>query len=518
MLDRREFLKYAGAGTAALFGHGFGRAADAPAVAQKAKRPNFIFVFADQYRRQAMGFMNQDPVITPNFDRFAQQSLVFNNAISSCPLCTPFRAMLQTGRFPLTTGMTGNCQRGLDMELNEKEVCFGDVLKASGYGTGYIGKWHLECPPRNKSVDPVDGSRGWDGWTPPGPRRHGFDFWYAYNTNGRHFNPYYWKDSPHRVQVEEWSVKHETDVAMDFIRKRDKTKPFALFVGWNPPHPPYVAPDEYKDRYDSIDMPARENVTEKSDKYQKSFLPYCAAVTTCDDNFGRLLDFLEDQDLAEDTIVVFSADHGDMMGSHGRFGKHIWYEESIGIPFLIRWPGKIKPKREDMLFASYNFMPTLLSLMGLPIPDTVEGQDYSAIMRGKPTQKPTSAFIANYVNPGKLMAVGQPPSIWTQKGVELRNMGIDWRKIEYRGVRTDRYTYIVDRGTDTPDGMYTAKEIAQKLEEGTLTRRLLYDNEKDPYQLNPITATRSPDHPVMARLEKELSAWLEKMNDPFLRT
>lgn len=464
------------------------------------KRPNLVFIFADQFRRQAIGFMNEDPVITPNFNRFAEEGVVFTNAISACPLCSPFRAMLMTGRFPLSTGVTTNAQAGLDLKLDKEEICIGDVLKANGYHTGYIGKWHLECPSLNKYKNPIDGATwGWDGWTPPGPRRHGFDFWYAYNTFDDHFHPHYWTgENPQKVEIEQWSVEHETDVAIRFIKERPKDKPFALFISWNPPHPPFVAPDKYKKLYVGKELPPRKNDLNNKSKEQR--LPYYSAVTSCDNNFGRILETLDSLGISDNTIVIFTADHGEMMGSHDKFGKNVWYEESIGIPFLIRWLNSIKPGNEDLLFASYNFMPTILGLMNLPIPETVEGTDYSKILFGKKIERPTSVFLTSYANPGKTLTIGQHMTIWTKAGVELREKGIDWRTVGFRGVRTERYTYVVNRG-----GEETKENIG----------RLLYDNEKDPYQLNPIRATHASEHPVMLELNKELRKWLDKMSDPF---
>ena len=492
-MNRRRFLKTVGISVAALALPRQIRAAD-----DKTKKPNLLFVMADQFRKQAIGFMNQDPVITPNFDKFAKQALVFTNAVSSCPICSPFRAMLMTGRFPLSTSVASNCMPGTDLELSEDEICFADVLKANGYRTGYIGKWHLEIPSLNKAKNPPDGATvSWDGWTPPGPRRHGFDFWYAYNCNGKHFDPVYWKDSPKRIDIKKWSVEHETDVAIDFIKNRQKEKPFALFVSWNPPHPPYVAPDKYKAWYKDKELPPRPNV-KPSQKYKKSVMPYYAAVSSCDDNFGRLLKTLNELGIADDTIVVFTADHGEMMGSHGRFAKSIWFEESIGIPFMIRWPRQIKPSREGMPFAVYDFMPTILGLMGLHIPKTVEATDYSRVLLGQKMSKPSSAIIASYGNPGKLLAVGQKPSKWALAAEELRQKGLDWRTIGYRGLRTKRYTYVVDRGR-----------------EGKTLKRLLYDNEKDPHQLNPVQATYAKENQIMARLDKELQHWLNRMSDSF---
>ena len=462
------------------------------------EKPNLLFVFADQYRKQAVGFMNEDPVITPNLDKLAREGMAFTNAVSTCPICTPFRAMLMTGRFPMSTGMTSNCMPGTDLELDEHETCIGDILKESGYRTGYIGKWHLEIPSLNRSEMPEDGATdAWDGWTPPGPRRHGFDFWYAYNCNGKHFDPNYWRDSPQRMDIDQWSVAHETDMAIDFIEHCPEHQSFALFISWNPPHNPYIAPEQYMELYAGPDIPDRPNI-EADESYQKRFKSYLAAVSSCDDHFGRLMSFLEKKGLSENTIVVFTSDHGEMMGSHGRYAKSIWYEESIGIPFIIRWKGTINSGLEDMPFACYHFMPTLLGLMGIEIPEMVEGTNYAELILGGRQEKATSAVIAGYGNPAKLLAVGQKPSIWALKADSLHQSGIDWRKVGYRGLRTDRYTYVVSR-----DG------------KGEHLKRYLYDNQEDPYQLNPATGIHANEHEVMHKLDIELQVWLEKMHDPF---
>jgi arylsulfatase A-like enzyme len=371
-------------------------------------------------------------------------------------------------------------------------------LKANGYRTGYIGKWHLDIPSLNRSEDPEDGATdAWDGWTPPGPRRHGFDFWYAYNCNGKHFHPNYWKDAPERIDIDRWSVAHETEMAIEFMEQGPDHQPFALFLSWNPPHNPYVAPDPYLDLYEGKDVPDRPNVV-PDERYRERYLSYLAAVSSCDDHFGRLMSCLEEKGWSEHTIVVFTSDHGEMMGSHGRYAKSIWYEESIGIPFIIRWKGTIDPGMEQMPFACYHFMPTLLGLMGIEIPGTVEGTDYSELIRGGKQDKATSAVIAGYGNPAQLLAVGQEPSIWALQADRLHKSGIDWRTVGYRGLRTDRYTYVVSRGRKGDD-----------------LKRYLYDNLNDPSQLNPQTGIHASEHEIMLELDAELQAWLQKMHDPF---
>jgi arylsulfatase A-like enzyme len=462
------------------------------------EQPNLLFVFTDQHRKQALGFMNEDPVLTPNLDKLAREGMAFTNAVSTCPICSPFRAMLMTGRFPMSTGITSNCMPGTDLEIDEKETCIGDILKSRGYWTGYIGKWHLEIPSLNKSENPEDAATDpWDGWTPPGPRRHGFDFWYAYNCNGKHFDPNYWQYSPERIDIDQWSVSHETDKAIEFIEHCPENIPFALFLSWNPPHNPYIAPEQYMELYAGREIPDRPNV-KPDERYRKRFKSYLAAVSSCDDHMGRLMDHLEMKGLSENTIVVFTSDHGEMMGSHGRYAKSVWYDESIGIPFIIRWKGKIKPGIERMPFACYHFMPTLLGLMGIDIPESVEGTSYAELIKGGEQDRATSAVIAAYGNPAKLLAVGQKPSIWALQADSLHRSGVDWRTVGYRGLRTDRYTYVVSRNR-----------------KGGNLRRLLYDNQEDPYQLNPSSGVHANEQKIMQELDNELQECLDRMHDPF---
>lgn len=207
------------------------------------KKPNLLFIFADQWRRDAMGFMKKDEVITPNIDSFAEEALSFDNAMSACPLCSPNRATMFTGKYPISHGVWTNCKNGLNnVFLKEEEITLMDVLKNNGYTTGYIGKWHLDLPESNLVENPKSGARDWDAYTPPGKKRHGVDYWYSYGAYDHHLEPHYWNDSEEMIQVKQWSVEHETDRALEFIDK-NKENPFALIVSWNPPHTAIAAAD-----------------------------------------------------------------------------------------------------------------------------------------------------------------------------------------------------------------------------------------------------------------------------------
>ncbi len=457
--------------------------------------PNLVFIFPDQFRSQALGFMQQDPVITPNLDQFASESLVLTHAVSNYPVCSPYRAMLLSGKYPFSNGVIGNCysetiKHGIELKASER--CFSDVLHDVGYSQGYIGKLHLDLPKeehipytegrRVNESSPMNGTF-WDSYTPPGARRHGFDFWHSYGCCDWHVNPHYWEGDAkidERIDPQEWSVKHETDVAIDYLRNRDgqfrdPAKPFSLFVAHNPPHPPYQqVPPHYLEAYEgktADELLNRPNVQDTPNgaavKYVKN---YFAAITGLDEQFGRIMQVLDEEGLAENTIVVFTADHGEMMGSHGLMQKNVWFDEALLVPFMIRWPGAIKPGQDDLLLSVPDIMPSLLNLMGVgsKTPNDVEGRDYSGVFLGQMVERPNSAF-------GLRIPPENPRSGW-------------------RAIRTHRHTLAVQR----KDG----QELL-----------FLYDNERDPYQLESIT----DQHPALIQeLRQELQQWLEKTHDVWL--
>lgn len=487
-LSRRQFIKTIAGGLLAS-----SVAEKLTAKSNSPKPPNLIFVFPDQMRGQAMGFMKQDPVITPNLDRFAQESLVLTNAVSNYPVCSPYRAMLMTGKYPHTNGVLSNCNSGsapYDCELRESDRCWSDVLKDRGYSLGYIGKWHLDAPykPYVKCENNSD-KFAWNEWCSPN-RRHGFDFWYAYGTYDYHFTPMYWPtESPRNkpIRINQWGPEHEADLAIKYIsnvdgKYRDPSKPFALVVAMNPPHTPYhLVPQKYLDAYDGKtykDLINRPNVnleggTPGGNLARRHVKNYFAMITGVDDQFGRILKVLENMGLKNDTIVVFTSDHGNCLGCHEHATKNVHYEESMRIPFLIRWSGKIMPRHNDLLLSTPDIYPTLLDLMGFSgdIPREVEGNSYASLFLTGKGRLPTSQLY-----------------IWVPVGEPA------WGR---RGVRTHLYTLTISKMPDKP------------------IKYVLHDNVNDPYQLNNI-ADANPD--VVKELIKELEGLLRKHNDPWLKS
>lgn len=472
------------------------------------KKPNIVYIFSDQHRMHAMGFWDEsqfakhlstvgDPVITPHMDQFARESIVFTQASCVYPICSPARAMLLSGRYPSKNGVYDNCKAGRNCELKEDITCLTDVLSKNGYHIGYIGKYHLDMPrphfdrEGNYTVESgsfyADGSSAdetkcWDMITPAGSKRHGTHFWYAYNTFDVHKNPHYWTNDGTKIEPKEWSPKHEADVAIDYIINtndtRDKDTPYCLFVSMNPPHTPYNCKEDTdeemleqfytKDKIkDANSLLVRENC-DKGVVKENWIRYYFSHVSGIDRQFGRILQAIDESGERENTIVVYSADHGEMMGSHGLMHKTVPYDEAFLIPLLIRYPKMLNNRVENRLISMPDIMPTLLGLINLQeeIPDDVDGLDFSAYL----------------INP-----------LETENQVTHRNSALYMGK-GLRGIRTERYTFV----------------IADENGEAVISH--LFDNKKDPYQENQLIFHKL-DKKLQHELLMELGYQLKLAND-----
>lgn len=456
-------------------------------------KTNLIYVFADQWRYEAMGCVHGDQVMTPNMDEFSRESLCFENAYSTFPLCTPHRGSLMTGKYPFSIGLWTNCKTGLEekLMLKPQETCIGNVLQDGGYDTAYIGKWHLDASEQNFTDSPESGARNWDAYTPPGERRQGFSYWLSYGACDDHLNPHYWADSPKQIRPGKWSAEYETDKALEYLKlHKDSENPFALFVSYNPPHLPYeLVPERYYEKFRNLDIAWRLNVPEekRTPEMETIARQYFAAIYGIDEQFGRILQYLKENRLEEDTLVVLSADHGEMLGSHGLMSKNVWYEESIHIPLVMRQKGRIKPGKSPVIFASPDHMPTLLELLELPVPDTCQGVSHKDCVLGKPQQAPEHMFLCSY--PGSPESV----SAFAARGMTHKAHG-------WRGIKTRDYTYVITNG-------YMPQEKQAEY---------LYDDKNDPWQLHPQVIRRDCGDERILGFRKLLKEYLAMLEDPFL--
>ncbi|MFO7821957.1 MAG: sulfatase [Lentisphaeria bacterium] len=443
--------------------------------------PNLIFIFADQMRAQALGCYGNEIVPTPNFDRMADNGMVFENAISTWPVCSPYRAMLLSGRHPMANGTVSN-----DTGMRNDIPTIATACKEQGYETGYIGKWHLEW-----NRDPFV----------PQHRRMGFDYWAVNNCTHKYMDHFYCTDTPERIHFKGYDAVVQTDLAINYIQQ-NKDNPFCLFVSWGPPHDPYNrVPDEYKKRIPLESIELRDNVPERSvvdhllerddppdkllEKRQKRrtvveddealkkecLRGYYAHTAALDDCIGRIRDALKEAGVGDNTILVFASDHGDMLGSHRMASKQNPHEESIKVPFLVEYPAAVpEGQRTDALLAPIDIMPTLLSLAGQEYPE-VDGKDISAAVQGGRADQQDAVLIT------KMLPGGNPYNM---------NAVTPWR-----GVRTKRYTYVNLLGY----GPW-----------------LFYDNQEDPYQLNNLI--NQPEYAELQHgLEKRMRELMKEAGD-----
>lgn len=434
-----------------------------PSEGQKVNwKPNVLIIHADEWRAQSTGYSGDKDVKTPNLDKLAATSANFVNAVSGIPVCTPFRASLMTGQRPLTNGIFMN-----DVRLDTNAVTMAKVFDENGYETGYIGKWHLDGQYRLS-------------YTPPGARRQGFEYWKAVNCDHDYnHSVYYDNDDSTRRYWDGYDVIAESKDAMNYIRDHGhENKPFFLMVAWGAPHDPYhTAPEKYKALYDSSKLILRPNVPDSmAKKVRYDLAGYYSHMSAIDDMIGQIINTLKEEGILDNTIILFTSDHGDMLGSHGAYYKQRPYDESIRVPMLIHYSGQtgIKSGKYTAMINSEDIMPTLLGLSGIKVPKTVEGVDFSKYMRGKKKDPKDTVSIITCIQP-----FGQ----W------LRSNGGK----EYRGIRTPRYTYVRDL-----NGPW-----------------LLFDDVKDPFQMENLE-NRAEYSGLQSHLDSILMEKLKVTNDQFL--
>lgn len=471
-VKRRDFLAGCSAGMLTPFVAG--------ATTVSRKKTNLLFVFTDQQAFDMIGSVNPQ-VHTPNLDALADRGVRFEHAISNFPVCTPYRGMLLSGQHPLVNGAFSNDVPLLPCPGKR----FGHVLSEGGYDVAYIGKWHLY------------GGKTRDAAVPPGPNRQGFDGVFLSNNIHVDFRPdacYYWNDAGEKVFFKDiypdqpWELEAQTRQVEEWFDRREKTDPFALFVSWHPPHdfrgdccddlpghqrnydvdeldPRLLAP------YDGREISLRPGSVfegKMDDCKHQQYRNYMAMVTACDAAVGRLVDKLKEQGFYENTLIVFTSDHGDMLGSHGaKYPKPYPQNYALKVPLIMHCPNRLLTGRvSELPIGAMDLMPTILGMLDLPIPDVVQGKDFSrAILTGDDS-----------------VAESQP----------IFNCG------GWRGVYTKEWTYA--RGVDG------AKVV------GGVEINLLYNHAEDPGQLNNLFGD-SRYAQIQEEMEKLTVQWLEYFED-----
>lgn len=379
----------------------------AGSVPSATQRPNIIFIMADDHAAAAISAYGSKIVKTPGIDRLAQEGMRFENCFATLSLCAPSRAALLTGKYAHQNGFLRNGDK-----FDGSQLTFPKVLQAAGYQTAIIGKWHLGTQPL------------------------GFDYYSVLNGQGQ-----YW-DAPLLETGHAWPAGKNmdavvrkgyltdviTDLSIEWMEKRDKTKPFCLMVHHKAPHEPHNYPEKYKKLFtDNLPYPESfdddwsgrgplckatggfskltninanglegdelgdKPMMERSDPeafkkwaYQTFMKDYCRLVTALDDDIARLLDYLDRSGLAENTLVVYTSDNGFFLGDHGLYNKMWMYEPSLRLPLLARLPGRIPPGSVNSGIVSIiDFAATFADYAGAKIPAEFQGQSLRLLLEGK---------------------------------------------------------------------------------------------------------------------------------------
>jgi arylsulfatase A-like enzyme len=370
--------------------------------------PNFLFIMSDDHAAHAMSCYGSKINQTPNLDRIARNGMRFNNCFVNNSICTPSRAAILTGKYSHMNGVT------VFNRFDGSQPHVAKMLRQAGYQTAVIGKWHLFSDPT------------------------GFDYWNVLPGQGKYYDPVMIEMGKTNT-IKGYATDIITDLSIEFLKKRDPSKPFVLFCHHKAPHREWSPGPKHTNLYENIDIPEpvtfnddysgrsraaaeatmriERNLTKTDVKqsppkdltgaalkkwhYQRYIKDYLRCVASIDDNVGRLLDYLEQSGLAKNTVVIYTSDQGFFLGEHGWYDKRFMYEESLRMPFLISLPGMIKPGSvNDSMILNVDFAPTLLELAGANIPADMQGRSIVPLLRGKkPSNWRTSMYYRYYHYP-----------------------------------------------------------------------------------------------------------------------
>ena len=401
------------------------------------EKPNIIFIFSDDHATNAIsayGGIFKALAPTPNIDRIANEGALLKNALCTNAICGPSRATILTGKYSHVNGYYKNYKGGV---FNNKQWTYPQALQGAGYQTALVGKWHLASEPIGFDYYKYHVSRGQQGfyWNP------------VYNDNGQ------------QIEEKGYATNLTTDFALDWLQSRDKKDPFCLLLQFKAPHRQWAPDTKYERLWEGVEMPypatfddnyegrgltagktemtmdyfTREDmkmtppdslfkkqrnrwmqfgfrpnqiVTPSKDlskqearkwKYQRYIKDYLATIKSVDDNIGRVLSYLKENGLEENTIVVYASDQGFFLGEHGFFDKRFMYEESLRMPFVIRYPGKIKPGIViDDIVSNIDFAPTLLDMAGVPVPEGVQGKSFFSNLQGETSKDWKQSMYYHY--------------------------------------------------------------------------------------------------------------------------
>lgn len=451
------------------------------------RRPNILMILTDDHAAHAIGAYGSLVNTTPNLDRIAAEGALVENAFCTNALCTPSRAAILTGTYSHVSGVTT-----LDTPLDNTQETFVSELKAAGYHTGIVGKWHLG---EGEAHDP-----------------RGFDYWEVLRDQGEYFDPTLLSATGERT-APGYVTDVLTDLSLEWIRSLPEDEPWCLLLHHKAPHrwwipdhkhvgmytDPIPVPATFTDDYSTRTDASRRAAMRVADhltkrdlkvdpppgltgddlalwKYQRYMEDYLRCVASVDDNVGRVLDFLDEVGQADDTLVAYSSDQGFFLGDHGWFDKRFMYDESIRMPLLVKYPAQIPAGTNvAQILTNVDFAQTFLDFAGVPAPVRMQGVSFAPALRGQP-QHTRDGFYYRY----------------------YENDDAQHHATAHYGIRTDRHKLIYFYG----DGLGLPGTSDVKFTPAWE----LYDLEADPDELNNVY-----DDPAYAHVRADLTVQLAQL-------
>ncbi|NIK78329.1 arylsulfatase A-like enzyme [Paenibacillus castaneae] len=461
---------------------------------RKEKRPNILFIMSDDHAAHAMSCYDSKINETPNIDRIAKEGMRMDNCFCTNSICTPSRAAILTGTYNHVNGV-----KTLSDRLDGRQQTVAKLLQQDGYQTAMIGKWHLG---HGGNSDPT-----------------GFDFWSVFPGQGDYYDPSM-IEMGKSITVPGYATDIVTDKSIDWMANRDKDKPFLLMCHHKAPHRPWIPDKKHAHLYEDLDIPEPETFNDdysnrasaaaaaemridrdltkndfkmdppaqlegaalKSWKYQRYIKDYLRCIASVDDNVGRMLDYLDEEGLTEDTIVIYTSDQGFFLGDHGWYDKRFMYEESLRMPFVIRYPRKIAAGSVSKhMVLNVDFAPLFLNYAGINVPESMQGASFHSILQGEEPAEWRTSMYYRY---------------WTHLS--------EHKVYAHYGIRTEQYKLIY----------YYADALGTlgSEDESKIPEWELFDLKKDPYEM--INVYNDPDYErVVAVLDKELHRLQEELGD-----
>jgi len=418
--------------------------------ADPVQRPNIIFIMTDDHTFDQMSCAGDGLIDTPGMDRLAKEGVRFANAFATNSLCAPSRASILTGCYSAVNGIMGNSEGKDRVEVLDPSLpTFPLLLQNAGYQTGIVGKWHLPHAPR------------------------GFEYSCILPGQGVYFDPEFIENGS-RIQTEGYVTDLITDRALEYLEGVDRSKPFCLVYQQKGPHRPFTPAPRHEDLYQDIEFPYPETFNDdyatrmvagkakdmrfdvsvagdyddlppdlsalekKQWVYQRFVKDHYRAVASIDEGISRVLEYLDDQDLTRQTLVIYTTDNGFFLGEHGWYDKRFMYEPALRIPLLIRYPDRIDPSPvEDRMVMNVDIAPTILDYAGISIPDVMQGESLVPLLEQAEVEWRDSIYYSYYENSWALRDASRD---------ELTDPSFNYftahRIGPHRGIRTDRYKLI----------------------------------------------------------------------------